>query len=175
MLVFIGALALALWGGWTMLHTPLDAVPDISDVQVIIATEWPGRSPDLIEDQVTYPLVTSLMPTPKVKAVRGFTDFGISYVYVIFEDGTDIYWARSRVVEYLQGIAASCRRASTRRWGPTRRASAGCSNTRSSIATGRHTLAELRSLQDWTCADGSRACRAWRRSPRLADSRSSIR
>ena len=97
-LVFIGALALAIWGGWAMLHTPLDAVPDISDVQVIIATEWAGRSPDLIEDQITYPLVTALVPTPKVKAVRGFTDFGISYVYVIFEDNTDIYWARSRVV-----------------------------------------------------------------------------
>ena len=103
-LVFIGAVALAIWGAWAMLRTPLDAVPDISDVQVIVATEWAGRSPDLIEDQITYPLVTALVPTPRVKAVRGFTDFGISYVYVIFDDATDIYWARSRVVEYLQGI-----------------------------------------------------------------------
>ena len=87
-----------------MLRTPLDAMPDLSDVQVIVFTEWAGRSPDLIEDQVTYPIVTALIPTPNVNAVRGFTDFGISFVYVIFEDGTDIYWARSRVLEYLQGI-----------------------------------------------------------------------
>ena len=87
-----------------MSATPVDAVPDISDVQVIVSTEWVGRSPDLIEDQVTYPIVSALISTPRVQSVRGFTDFGISYVYVIFEDGTDIYWARSRVVEYLQGI-----------------------------------------------------------------------
>ena len=87
-----------------MTRTPLDAVPDISDVQVIVSTEWMGRSPDLIEDQITYPIVSALISTPRVKAVRGFTDFGISFVYVIFEDGTDIYWARSRVLEYLQGI-----------------------------------------------------------------------
>src|SRR4029078_2038576 len=103
-LVLLAAFGLSGWGAWTMLHTPLDAVPDISDVQVIVATDWMGRSPDLVEDQVTYPIVTALLSTPHVKAVRGFTDFGISYVYVIFDDGTDIYWARSRVVEYLQGI-----------------------------------------------------------------------
>ena len=95
---------LTLWGVWAATATPLDAVPDISDVQVIVSTEWMGRSPDLIEDQVTYPIVSALISTPRVRTVRGFTDFGISYVYVIFEDGTDIYWARSRVVEYLQGI-----------------------------------------------------------------------
>ena len=77
-LVLLGALGLSGWGAWTMLHTPLDAVPDISDVQVIVATEWMGRSPDLIEDQVTYPIVTALLSTPRVKAVRGFTDFGVS-------------------------------------------------------------------------------------------------
>ena len=103
-LVFSGTVALTVWGVWAMTATPLDAVPDISDVQVIVATEWMGRSPDIIEDQVTYPIVTSLLSAPRVRTVRGFTDFGISYVYVIFDDGTDIYWARSRVVEYLQGI-----------------------------------------------------------------------
>jgi len=103
-LVFTGTVVLTLWGVWAMTATPLDAVPDISDVQVIVSTEWMGRSPDLIEDQITYPIVTGLLSAPKVRTVRGFTDFGISYVYVIFEDGTDIYWARSRVVEYLQGI-----------------------------------------------------------------------
>ncbi|MDA1185769.1 MAG: efflux RND transporter permease subunit, partial [Acidobacteria bacterium] len=94
-LVFAGTLALAGWGGWAIRATPVDAVPDISDVQVIVSTEWAGRSPDLIEDQVTYPLVSALISTPNVRSVRGFTDFGISYVYVIFEDGTDMYWARS--------------------------------------------------------------------------------
>ena len=103
-LVFTGTVILTVWGIWAMTRTPLDAVPDISDVQVIVSTEWMGRSPDLIEDQITYPIVSALISTPKVKAVRGFTDFGISYVYVIFQDGTDMYWARSRVVEYLQGI-----------------------------------------------------------------------
>ena len=103
-LVFTGTAALTLWGIWAMTATPLDAVPDISDVQVIVSTPWEGRSPDLIEDQVTYPIVTALISTPRVRTVRGFTDFGISYVYVIFEDGTDMYWARSRVVKYLQGI-----------------------------------------------------------------------
>ena len=106
-LVFTATIALTLWGLWALGETPLDAVPDISDVQVIVATPWEGRSPDLIEDQVTYPIVTSLLSTPRVRIVRGFTDFGISYVYVIFEDGTDMYWARSRVVEYLQGIRGS--------------------------------------------------------------------
>jgi Cu(I)/Ag(I) efflux system membrane protein CusA/SilA len=90
-------------------------VPDISDVQVIVSTEWMGRSPDIIEDQITYPIVTALLSAPRVRTVRGFTDFGISYVYVIFEDGTDIYWARSRVVEYLQGFARACRKAAIRR------------------------------------------------------------
>src|SRR5437879_6814109 len=103
-LVFTGTVVLTLSGIWAMTRTPLDAVPDISDVQVIVSTEWMGRSPDLIEDQITYPIVSVLISTPHVKAVRGFTDFGISYVYVIFQDGTDMYWARSRVVEYLQGI-----------------------------------------------------------------------
>ena len=103
-LVFTGTVVLTVWGFWATTATPLDAVPDISDVQVIVSTEWMGRSPDLIEDQITYPLVTALISAPRVRTVRGFTDFGISYVYVIFEDGTDIYWARSRVVEYLQGV-----------------------------------------------------------------------
>src|SRR6266480_3453778 len=103
-LVFTATVIVVVWGIWAMTHTSLDAVPDISDVQVIVSTEWIGHSPDLIEDQITYPIVTALVSTPNVKAVRGFTDFGVSYVYVIFQDRTDLYWARSRVVEYLQGI-----------------------------------------------------------------------
>ncbi len=148
-LVFIAALALAVWGGWAMLHTPLDAVPDISDVQVIIATEWSGRSPDLIEDQITYPLVTALVPTPKVKAVRGFTDFGISYVYVIFEDGTDIYWARSRVVEYLQGIRGQLPEGVNPTMGPDATGVGWVFQYALVDRTGRHTLADLRGFQDW--------------------------
>src|SRR5437879_13724066 len=103
-LVFTGTVVLTLWGVWAMRHTPLDAVPDISDVQVIVSTEWMGRSPDIIEDQITYPIVSALISTPHVNAVRGFTDFGISYVYVCFQDRPDIYWACSRAVEILQGI-----------------------------------------------------------------------
>ena len=103
-LVLIVVFLLMLGGIYALKGIPLDAVPDISDVQVIVYTTWEGRSPDLVEDQVTYPIVTSLISAPKVKAVRGFTDFGFSFVYVIFEDGTDIYWARSRVLEYMQQI-----------------------------------------------------------------------
>ena len=103
-LVFTGALLLTLAGIWSLRHIPLDALPDISDVQVIIHTEWEAAPPNIIEDQVTYPIVTSLLAAPHVKAVRAQTMFGDSYVFVVFEDGTDLYWARSRVTEYLQQI-----------------------------------------------------------------------
>jgi Cu(I)/Ag(I) efflux system membrane protein CusA/SilA len=103
-LVFTGTLLLTLAGIWSLRHVPLDALPDISDVQVIIRSEWEGAPPNIIEDQVTYPIVTSLLAAPHVKAVRAQTMFGDSYVFVVFEDGTDLYWARSRVTEYLQQI-----------------------------------------------------------------------
>ena len=90
-------------GWWAMVTVPLDAIPDLSDTQVIIYSRW-DRSPDIMEDQVTYPIVTAMLGAPKVKTVRGFSDFGYSYVYVIFEDGTDLYWARSRTLEYLSSI-----------------------------------------------------------------------
>ncbi len=149
-LVLVAAGALGLWGAWAMVRTPLDAVPDISDVQVIIATEWEGRSPDLIEDQVTYPIVSSLISTPRVKAVRGFTDFGISYVYVIFEDGTDIYWARSRVVEYLQGIRNRLPDGVTPTMGPDASGVGWVFQYALRDETGQHSLADLRSIQDWS-------------------------
>ena len=104
-LVLTGVLLLTLAGIWSLGHIPLDALPDISDVQVIIHTNWEGEPPNIIEDQVTYPIVTALLAAPRVKAVRAQTMFNDSYVFVVFEDGTDIYWARSRVVEYLQTIA----------------------------------------------------------------------
>ena len=110
-------------GVWALMRTPLDAIPDLSDVQVIVYTDWEGRSPDLVEDQITYPISTKFIAAPKVKFVRGESMFGKSFVYVIFEDGTDIYWARSRVIEYLnsvRGIAAG-RRQSRHRPGRHRR------------------------------------------------------
>src|SRR5262245_52351690 len=99
-------IGLGVWGWLSLSRAPLDAIPDLSDAQVIIFTEWMGRSPDLVEDQITYPISTSLIAAPAVKYVRGQSMFGMSFVYVIFEDGTDIYWARSRVLEYLNEAQA---------------------------------------------------------------------
>src|SRR5215469_7224698 len=101
-LVFVATLLLVLAGIWSLRNIPLDALPDISDVQVIVHTSWAGQPPSLIEDQVTYPIVTKLLAAPHVKAVRAQTMLGDSYVFVVFEDGTDLYWARSRVLEYMQ-------------------------------------------------------------------------
>src|SRR5437016_8067873 len=148
-LVFTGTLLLVLAGIWSLRRIPLDALPDISDVQVIIHTRWAGQPPSLIEDQVTYPIVTKLLAAPHVKAVRAQTMFGDSYVFVVFEDGTDLYWARSRVLEYMQQI--------------TGRLPAGVHPVIGPDATGagwvyeyalvdhshQRSLAELRSLQDW--------------------------
>ena len=92
------------WAVWAMKNVPLDAIPDLSENQVIVFTEWMGRSPQTIEDQITYPIVTKLVAAPKVRVVRGYSFFGYSFVYVVFEDGTDIYWARSRVLEYMQSV-----------------------------------------------------------------------
>src|SRR3989454_137035 len=149
-LVFTGTVILTVWGIWTMTRTPLDAVPDISDVQVIVSTEWMGRSPDLIEDQITYPIVSALISTPHVKAVRGFTDFGISYVYVIFQDGTDMYWARSRVVEYLQGIRGRLPDGVNPVIGPYATGVGWVFEYALIDETGEHSLADLRSFQDWS-------------------------
>ncbi len=148
-LVFTATVILTVWGIWAMTRTPLDAVPDISDVQVIVSTEWMGRSPDLIEDQITYPIVSALISTPKVKAVRGFTDFGISYVYVIFQDGTDMYWARSRVVEYLQGIRGQLPEDTNPVIGPDATGVGWVFEYALVDETGQHSLADLRGFQDW--------------------------
>lgn len=102
-LVLMGALFLSIWGTRTIINTPVDALPDLSDVQVIIKTSYPGQAPQIVENQVTYPLTTTMLSVHGAKTVRGFSQFGDSYVYVIFEDGTDPYWARSRVLEYLNG------------------------------------------------------------------------
>src|SRR3954451_17523841 len=104
MLTIVLAAGLAVWGWYALRAAPLDARPDLSDTQVIVLTEWPGQSPDLVENQVTYPVSSALLSTPKVRAVRGQSFFGLSFVYLIFEDGTDLYWARSRVTEALARI-----------------------------------------------------------------------
>src|SRR5260370_42084762 len=106
-LVFILLLFAVAGGIWSLQHTPLDAIPDLSDVQVMVYTDWEGRSPDLVEDQITYPISTVFIAAPKVKFVCGESMFGKSFVYVIFEDGTDIYWPRSRVIEYLNSVRGS--------------------------------------------------------------------
>ena len=148
-LVFTGTVVLIVWGVWAMRSIPVDAVPDISDVQVIVSTEWPGRSPDLIEDQVTYPIVSALISTPGVRSVRGFTDFGISYVYVIFDDTADMYWARSRVVEYLQGLRGQLPEEVNPVIGPDATGVGWVFEYALVDDMGRHTLADLRSFQDW--------------------------
>jgi copper/silver efflux system protein len=148
-LVFTATLVVTSWGVWAISATPLDAVPDISDVQVIVSTEWVGRSPDLIEDQVTYPIISALISTPRVSTVRGFTDFGISYVYVIFEEGTDIYWARSRVVEYLQGIRGQLPEGVSPIIGPDATGVGWVFEYALVDESGQHTLADLRGFQDW--------------------------
>src|SRR4030065_128584 len=103
-IIFLLVFFLSAWGYWALKNTPLDAIPDLSDTQVIIYTEWPGRSPDLVEDQITYPITSTLLAAPKVQVVRGFSFLGSSFIYVIFEEGTDIYWARSRILEYIQSV-----------------------------------------------------------------------
>jgi len=117
-LVFLLVAFVTVWGVWAISHVPLDAIPDLSDVQVIILTKWMGRSPDLVEDQITYPIVSSLLGAPRVKVVRGQSFFGLSFVYVIFEDGTDMYWARSRVLEYMSEVAGSLPEGVTPTLGP---------------------------------------------------------
>ncbi len=149
MIILIGTI-FAIAGAWySMANIPLDAIPDLSDVQVILYTEWMGRSPDLIEDQVTYPIVTSLLAAPQVTAVRGYSMFGMSFVYVIFDEGTDIYWARSRVLEYLQQIQGKLPEGVSPVIGPDA-SSVGWVYQYALIDTsGKHDLAELRTYQDF--------------------------
>jgi Cu(I)/Ag(I) efflux system membrane protein CusA/SilA len=149
MIIFLLVVFLALWGYWALKHIPLDAIPDLSDTQVIIYTEWAGRSPDLIEDQITFPITTTLLAAPKVVAVRGFSYLGSSFIYVIFEDGTDIYWARSRILEYLQSVRNKIPAEVSPVLGPDA-TGVGWGFCYALVdETGRYNLAELRSLQDW--------------------------
>ncbi len=149
-LVLLSVFLLAAWGFWALNRVPLDAIPDLSDVQVIIFTEWPGRSPDIIEDQITYPIVSSMTSAPRVKFVRGLSYLGVSYVYAVFEDGTDIYWSRSRTIEYLNKIRGRLPEGATSSLGPDATGVAWVYQYALIDKTGGHDLHELRSLQDWS-------------------------
>ncbi|TMB18368.1 MAG: efflux RND transporter permease subunit [Deltaproteobacteria bacterium] len=137
------------FGVWSLRTSPLDAIPDLSDVQVIVFTDWPGRSPDLIEDQITYPIISSMIAAPHVKYVRGESMFGYSFVNVVFEDGTDLYWARSRVLEYMQGITGRLPEGVSPRLGPDATGVGWVYEYALVDRSGTHTLADLRSFQDW--------------------------
>ena len=145
LIVFILAAAACIAGWWSMQRMALDAIPDLSDTQVIVYTRW-DRSPDILEDQVTYPIITALLGAPHVKAIRGFSDFGYSFVYVIFQDGTDIYWARSRVVEYLSKIQGSLPQGVTPEIGPDATGVGWVFQYALVDHSGTHNSAELRSF-----------------------------
>ncbi len=148
-LVILGALFVIFWGVYAVRNTPLDAIPDLSDVQVIVFTEYPGQAPQVVEDQVTYPLTTAMLAVPYAKVVRGYSFFGLSFVYIIFEDGTDIYWARSRVLEYLNTIAGRLPRGVTPSLGPDATGVGWIYEYALVDKTGGHDLSQLRSIQDW--------------------------
>jgi Cu(I)/Ag(I) efflux system membrane protein CusA/SilA len=148
-IIFLMMFFLVAWGYWALKNTPLDAIPDLSDTQVIIYTEWAGRSPDLVEDQITYPVTSTLLAAPQVQAVRGFSFFGSSFIYVIFKEGTDIYWARSRILEYLQAAQNKLPQGVNPVLGPDA-TSLGWGFSYALVdETGKYDLAQLRSLQDW--------------------------
>ena len=151
-LVMVGTAFAVMAGLYALMHLPLDAIPDLSDTQVIVYTEYPGQAPQVVEDQVTYPLTSAMLNVPRSRVVRGFSYFGVSFVYVIFEDGTDIYWARSRVLEYLNSAAGRLPAGVVSTLGPDA-TGVGWVYQYALVATNR-TLAELRSLQDWTLRFG---------------------
>ncbi|HWC62496.1 MAG TPA: efflux RND transporter permease subunit, partial [Rhizomicrobium sp.] len=147
-LVILLITAIVIGGGvWAVFNTPLDAIPDLSDPQVIVYTQYAGQAPQVVEDQVTYPLTTALLAVPKSKVVRGFSFFGVSFVYVVFEDGTDIYWARSRVLEYLNFAQKRLPSGVTPSLGPDATGVGWVFEY--AVIGAQHTLAELRSIQDW--------------------------
>ncbi|BBV02881.1 heavy metal efflux pump, CzcA family [Providencia rettgeri DSM 1131] len=148
-LVLMGVVFLVIAGIWSIRSTPVDALPDLSDVQVIIKTTYPGQAPQLVENQVTYPITTTMLSVPGAKTVRGFSAFGDSYVYVIFEDNTDLYWARSRVLEYLNQVQNQLPKGAVASIGPDATGVGWIFEYALVDKTGKHNLAELRSLQDW--------------------------
>jgi len=148
-LVLLATLFAVAWGIWSVKTTPIDALPDLSDVQVIVRTTYPGQAPQIVENQVTYPLATTMLSVPGAKTVRGFSFFGDSFVYVIFEDGTDLYWARSRVLEYLSQVQARLPATAKPALGPDATGVGWIYEYALVDRTGHHDLAQLRALQDW--------------------------
>ncbi|HKX32176.1 MAG TPA: efflux RND transporter permease subunit [Blastocatellia bacterium] len=148
-LVVALVMSLVAIGVWSMRNVPLDAIPDLSDPQVIIYTEWPGRSPNLVEDQITYPIISSMLAAPNVSVVRGISDYGFSYVYVIFEEGTDIYWGRSRVLEYMSKIQGKLPEGVNPTLGPDATGVGWAFEYALVDKTGQNNLAQLRSFNDW--------------------------
>jgi len=148
-LVVIAAVLTTVWGLYALQRIPLDAIPDLSDVQVIIKTTYPGQAPQVVEQQVTYPLSTALLAVPKAVAVRGYSMFGDSFIYIIFEEGTDLYWARSRVLEYLSQVSAQLPPGATPTLGPDATGVGWVYQYALTDRSGRHDLGQLRALQDW--------------------------
>ena len=148
-LVLLATVFLVAWGLWSLRETPVDALPDLSDVQVIVKTSFPGQAPRVVEDQVTYPLTTAMLSVPKAVTVRGYSFFGDSYVYVIFEDGTDLYWARTRVLEYLSQVAGQLPADARPTLGPDATGVGWIFEYALVDRSGQRDLAQLRSLQDW--------------------------
>lgn len=148
-IVVVLTMVLTLMGFWSMRKISLDAIPDLSDPQVIIYTEWPGRSPNLVEDQITYPIVSAMLSAPGVSVVRGSSDYGFSYVYVIFDEGTDIYWGRSRVLEYMSKITGKLPAGVTPKLGPDATGVGWAFQYAVVDKSGKHNLAEMRSFNDW--------------------------
>jgi len=148
-LVLLATLFVVAWGVWAVKTTPIDALPDLSDVQVIIRTPYAGQAPQIVENQVTYPLATTMLSVPGAKTVRGYSFFGDSYVYVLFEDGTDLYWARSRVLEYLSQVQSRLPAGARPALGPDATGVGWIYQYALVDKSGRHDLAQLRSVQDW--------------------------
>jgi Cu(I)/Ag(I) efflux system membrane protein CusA/SilA len=148
MFVFLGVAFMVAWAVWSLRTIPLDAIPDLTDTQVIVYTRW-DRPPQIVEDQVTYPIVSSLLGAPKVKDIRAFSDYGFSYVYIIFEDGTDVYWARSRVLEYLSKVSQGLPSDAKMELGPDATGVGWVYEYALVDESGKHSPAELRTFQDW--------------------------
>src|SRR3982750_2810608 len=148
-LVLLATLLVTAWGVWAMLRTPLDAIPDLSDVQVIIRTTYAGQAPQFVENQVTYPLATTMLSVPGAKTVRGYSMFGDSFVYILFEDGTDPYWARSRVLEYLNQVQSRLPPQAKTSLGPDATGVGWIYEYALVDRTGKMDLSQLRALQDW--------------------------
>src|SRR5512140_3102337 len=148
-LVLMATLMLSAWGVWSVYRTPLDAIPDLSDVQVIIRTTFPGQAPQIVENQITYPLTTTMLSVPGAKTVRGYSFFGDSFVYILFEDGTDPYWARSRVLEYLNQVQARLPAQAKASLGPDATGVGWIYEYALVDRSGTLDLGQLRALQDW--------------------------